>query len=143
MIREMKPEDVPQVYNIEKKSFSDPWSYGSFMDDIYSEIAYSIVLEEDNKIYGYASAWFLYDDVHITNICIEESERGKGYGSKILEHIIKRAEEFKKEKIILEVRVSNISAVKLYEKYGFENIYRHPHFYENNNEDAYVMIRNL
>lgn len=139
MIREMEPYDVIKVCEIENKSFSDPWSYGSFMDDIFSEIVDAIVIEENGDICGYASAWFLYDQVHIANFCVEESVRCKGYGSQLMEYIINRAKEFQKERIILEVRVSNIAAIKLYEKYGFKNIYRRPKFYENNNEDAFIM----
>lgn len=139
MIREMKPEDVPQVIDIEKASFSDPWSFGSFMEDINLDFVYDPVYEENGRILGYGSCWMMPDEAHIANIAVREDMRHMGIGRKIVENMLKEAEKRGEERALLEVRVSNESAINLYESFGFVKIYRSKRFYEDNNEDAFIM----
>lgn len=139
MIRKMMPGDIDQVLKIERASFSDPWSYGSFLNDIYSDIPYDIVCEENGEIIGYASCWMMFDEAHLANIAVREDKRHLGVGKKILSAVFDYAREIGLEKSLLEVRVSNTKAVKLYESMGYKIIFTSRKYYEDNNEDAYVM----
>ena len=141
MIRLMTPKDISSVMRIERESFSDPWTMGNFIDDLFSPIPYLIVEEEEGKILGYADCWMMYDEAHIANIAVDKNMRHKGIGRKILEHLLEKAKEKGLEKAMLECRVSNENAIRLYESLGFEVIYRHPEYYTDTDEDAFIMIK--
>ena len=139
MIRLMTVSDVPTIMKIERVSFSDPWHPSSFIDDIYNEIGYSIVYENDRKILGYGCMWLMYDEAHITNIAVKETERKKGIGKALLNALIDKAKSLNYERALLEVRKSNLNAIKLYEGFGFKIIHTMKKYYLDNDEDGYLM----
>ena len=70
--RRMTLEDVPQVHEIEMKTFHTPWTYQSFVDEMTTnKCARYIVAEEDGKILGYAGAWLVFDEGHQVNLLID------------------------------------------------------------------------
>ena len=139
MIRGMNSGDISSVIKIERDIFSDPWSEYSFLDDIYGDIAYNIVYVENNEIIGYACSWMMLDEMHITNIAVREDYRGRGIGKEMISSLIEKAKTNKLNTSLLEVRVSNISAIRLYKKMGYEIIHQIKRFYTDNDEDAYLM----
>jgi len=144
MIRNMTLKDIDEVYALEKEIFKDPWTKDMFIQEVSdNSLASTYVLEEDNKIVGYAGMWKLFENADITNIAVKEEYRKKGYGKLLLETLLNECKKQNTEYVHLEVRVSNDSAINLYKSYGFEIINIRKGYYEDNHEDAYVMILDL
>lgn len=94
IIRPMRKEDVEEVLEIEKLSFSTPWSKEAFISEVTkNSCAKYIVAEVDNKIVGYGGFWVVVDEGHITNIAVHPEYRFKGIGSKIMEGLIDLAKK--------------------------------------------------
>lgn len=139
-LREMQEDDIEGVREIEKKSFSSPWSKESFLYELYqNKLAKYIVLEYDGSIVAYVGLWLIHEDIHITNIAVDPEHRDKGLGKKLLKFLILYAKSKGYKYITLEVRPSNETAVKLYEKLGFKTIGVRPSYYRDNGEDAILM----
>ena len=140
-IRRMKIEDVDQVTEIEKATFVIPWSRDSFLREMEKNAAARyLVIEKQGRIIGYAGAWVILDESHITNIAILESERGKGYGKALTEALMQYISNLGAAYATLEVRVSNTVAQKLYASLGFVKVGKRKRYYEDNGEDAWLMV---
>ena len=139
--RRMTLEDVPQVHEIELKTFHTPWSYQSFVDEMTTnKCARYIVAEEDGKILGYAGAWLVFDEGHITNIAVDEAARGRGIGTMVTQALMQYAANMGVQYMTLEVRKSNLVAQNLYKKLGFIELGVRKRYYEDNGEDALLLV---
>lgn len=144
IIREMTIEDIDQVIEIEKESFSTPWSRDAFINEIRDNVlAIYVVVEVDGKVVGYGGFWRILDEAHITNIAVKKECRGKGVGDVIIIGIIDYCEKNNIPNITLEVRESNISAQNLYRKHKFSSYGVRPGYYTDNGEDAVIMWRKM
>ncbi len=143
-IRPMLNRDIISVVEIDRKCFSHPWGVNEFFREInYNKFGRYYVAELDKKIIGYIGSWFLGDLIHITTIAVDPEYRRKGVGKKLMDFIIDIGKNEKVKKVVLEVRVSNLIAQKLYEKLGFiiEKIKKE--YYPDNREDAYYMVKDI
>ncbi len=127
----MKDKDIPAVVEIEKLSFRFPKPEAVFREDEHKYL----VARDDNRIAGYIGVEKILDEVHIINMAVHPDYRGQGIGKRLMQHVLNDEEVF-----FLEVRVSNESAKKIYEKYGFRVINVRKGYYADG-EDAYVMRR--
>ena len=140
-IRPMQKSDVDSVMAIEEQAYGEHhWSRDSFYGELSNDLAhYYCALDETENILGYAGTWQILDEAHITTIAIAPEHRRKKIGEALL---IRAVEDFYKNEIkyvTLEVRVSNIAAINLYEKYGLKSLGTRKGYYQNNNEDALIM----
>ena len=94
---------------------------------------------KSDSIVGYAGLWLPVDESHITTIAAHPDWQGKGLGELMLIHLIDTSLKIGGFRLTLEVRVSNFVAQNLYRKYGFVAVSTRPHYYSDNNEDAYIM----
>ena len=135
---------LDSVLEIERESNPYPWTARNFSDCIEKGY-YSMVLEDNERLVGFAIMAISSEESHLLNIGIKKEERGLGYGEKLLNKMIIAAEVMGSKKIILEVRISNKSAYKLYEKLGFEEIGMRKNYYRlpQGREDAFVMSKSL
>ena len=141
LYRRMTLEDVPQVHEIELKTFHTPWSYQSFVDEMTTnKCARYIVAEEDGRILGYAGAWLIFEEGHITNIAVNEADRGRGIGAGVTRALMQYAANMGVQYMTLEVRRSNLVAQSLYKKMGFIELGVRKRYYEDNGEDAYLYV---
>jgi len=92
---------------------------------------------------GFVSIWFLPDEAHITAIAVDENWRGKGLGELLLIGAMEAAMLKNTRVVTLEVRVSNATAISLYEKYGFRRVGVRKGYYTDNREDAAIMTTEL
>lgn len=139
-IRRAEIGDLEQIHYCENTSFELPWSYAMLYDDIIeNENTVYLVVEFDGKIIGYGGMWIIFDEAHITNVCILPEYRGNGYAYSLMTALIGTAKEHGADAMSLEVRVSNKAALKLYKKCGFTIHGIRKRYYSNNGEDAYVM----
>ncbi len=141
IIRRMTARDVAQVYEIEKATFATPWSQQSFLDEMErNACARYLVAEEDGRIIAYGGAWIIMEEGHITNIAVEQVSRGRGVGKTLLKALMQYAANLGVQYLTLEVRKSNLTAQKLYEAFGFQTLAVRKHYYEDNGEDAILMV---
>ena len=143
-IRKMLMGDAEGMAEIERLSFPIPWTADSFRTEYeHNRHALYIVAEENDFIAGFAGAWVIFDEAHVTNIAVHPDMRGKGIGEKLLLVLMQASIRLGAEKMFLEVRPSNEAAVYLYKKNGFAKISVRKHYYSDNGEDAIVMRAEL
>ena len=139
IIREMTRADIAAVYEIEKLSFPSPWRLQDFQIEVEEhDYAITLVAEYSGEITGYLICHALYEQFHIINIAVSPDFRSKGIAKKMLHHIESLID--KEEYIVLEVRVSNTAAIRLYQKTGYLIYFKRKKFYPDG-EDALVMIK--
>ncbi len=141
VIRRMTAADVDEVTAIEAATFARPWSRDSFQREMEKNpAARYLVAVVDGKIVGYAGAWVILDESHITNIAIAEDQRGKGLGKALTSALMQYVSNLGAAYATLEVRVSNLRAQNLYKGLGFVSVGKRKRYYEDNGEDAYLMV---
>ena len=141
VIRFMRLKDVDAVAAIEEATFARPWSRESFRQEVTrNAVARYLVAEEDGEILGYAGAWVILDESHITNIAVREDARGRGLGKKLTTELLQILSNLGACYATLEVRVSNVRAQNLYKSLGFISVGKRKRYYEDNNEDAFLMV---
>ena len=135
---------LDSVLEIERESNPYPWTARNFSDCIEKGY-YSMVLEDNERLVGFAIMAISSEESHLLNIGVNKDFRGSGFGEKTLKKMIIAAEVMGSKKIILEVRVSNKIAYRLYEKLGFHEIGERKKYYRlpEGREDAYVMSKTL
>lgn len=140
-IRRMTLADVDAVSEIEAATFPTPWSRDAFVQEMTRNVAARyLVAEMDDQVVGYAGAWLILDESHITNIAVAESQRGKGVGRQLTSALLQYLSNLGAAYATLEVRVSNERARNLYASLGFVSVGKRKRYYEDNGEDALLMV---
>ena len=139
IIERMTLKDLGEVVLIEKDSFSDPWNLDCFLDDLENPLAIPLVAKIGNQIVGYTCLWTILDELQIGNIAVAKDFRSNGVGIKLMGRILKEAKNNGCQRITLDVRESNLNAIALYKKFGFEKVGRRKNYYRYPTEDALVM----
>ena len=136
-IRRMTLSDVDGVHAIEAATFPKPWSRKDFVKEMtQNTCARYLVAVEDEKIIGFAGAWIVLDEAHITNIAVLKEYRGRGIGRKLTQALRQYCANLGVVYATLEVRKSNAVAQTLYQSLGFEYVGVRKRYYEDNGEDA-------
>lgn len=130
------------VAEIEGLCFADPWSEKA-LELLLGDGAYGAVCLQNGQVLAYGGILWAPDEGQITNIATHPSARRCGLGAAVLEHLIEVAKSRGCEQLSLEARVSNLPAIALYERYGFEKMGLRRGFYKHPTEDAYVMCLSL
>ena len=141
-VREMIHDDVPEVSDIERRSYEFPWSHGVFRDCLLAGY-HCTVVEREGAVVGYGILSIAAGEAHVLNLCIDPHYRELGYGERLLDEVLTRARDDEVKEIFLEVRPSNEKAIALYMKKGFRNIAYRPAYYQANDgrEDAAVFSK--
>ena len=142
-IRSASLDDVSAILEIENKTNQMPWSKAQFISSM--EVGhYSIVMHKDKHILGFAIYSPIIPESHLLTIAIDPANQGKGLGDKLLQQIILQNKTIGVKVISLEVRVSNLPAINLYEKRGFYKEAIRPNYYSGSpKEDALIMSLRL
>jgi len=143
-IRVMHQEDLPQVLQIEKKSFSSGWSEDMFLRELKSPDSLLFVAETGGRIVGYIVARVLgggYSEIR--DLAVEPSVRRRGIATALLNNAIKALYYRGATKVFLEVRSSNKPAQALYQKLGFIATGIRRNYYNAPQEDAILMEKTL
>ena len=136
----MTTEDITGVWDIEKLCFSIPWSIEAFRLEVeQNQCARYYVAYVDDQVVAYGGMWLILDEAHITNIAVHPDYRRQGLGRLIMQTLMHEAIRVNIERMTLEVRASNFSAIHLYTLLGFEEGGRRKGYYANNREDALIM----
>jgi ribosomal-protein-alanine N-acetyltransferase len=136
----MRPDDLDEVIDIERASFSMPWSRGAFLYELQqNRVARCLVMREGEHVVGYLCLWEIGDELHITNVAVHPDQRRRGFGRSLLTGVLDDARARKLKLVVLEVRPSNHEARTLYESLGFQVMGRRRGYYYDTGEDALVM----
>ena len=137
--RPASSDDISAILEIENKTNQMPWTEAQFISSM--EVGhFSVVLHEKNNIQGFAIYSPIVPESHLLNIAIDPAHQGKGLGDKLLQQVIFQNKTMGVQVISLEVRVSNLPAIKLYEKRGFLKDAIRPNYYSGQQkEDALLM----
>lgn len=140
VITAMTHSDIPEVIAIERASFTTTWPSDAFYNELHTnKLAHYFVGRVGGKIVGYGGIWVIFEDSHVTTIATAPEVRGRGYGERLLLHLLDDAIERGASWMTLEVRESNVGAQQLYRKYGFTTVTTRRGYYSDNNENALVM----
>ena len=138
LIREMTREDIEEVYRINRESFTtDAWSKSTIEREFSLPYSRRFVLELDGKVVGYCFLWIIRGEAMVMSFAIKRSVRCRGYGRKFMEGIVDMLKD-SVDTIQLDVRKSNLPAIRLYSSLGFSVIRERPRFYSDG-ENALVM----
>ncbi len=131
--RAFKKQDIERISSIENQVYEFPWSEVIFFDCM--RVNYEcIALEVDEVIVGYSILTSAVGEAHLLNIAIDPECQRQGYGRILLEHMLDRARRLNARTAFLEVRISNTSAIKLYESSGFNEIAMRNNYYPGHGE---------
>ncbi len=131
--------DCENLSKLEKQIFGkDAWSREDFEETLCCDYTYYIVAKAGDEIIGSAGLRNMCGDADITNVMVREDHRGQGIAERMLKELMRRAGEIGVRNYTLEVRVSNLPAIRLYEKLGFVSEGIRPGFYEHPKEDAVI-----
>lgn len=131
------------IMTVEKKCFTAPWTKNMFLSEMYNENTRLYVLLENAVIVGYISLFKVLDEIHVNNIAVDPQYQRKGYASLIMDRSLEISKELSAAHVTLEARRSNIPAIELYRKYGFEILGFRKNYYKNPKEDAIIMTKEL
>jgi ribosomal-protein-alanine N-acetyltransferase len=137
-IEEMNESHLDDLALLEKQCFSVPWSRSALEAELEKENSRFFVAITKNEVSGYIGANNILGEVYVNNIAVFYNYRELGIGSKLLSHLIDVAKEENCDFVTLEVRESNISARKLYEKLKFKKVGIRKNFYEQPKEDGII-----
>ncbi|HTC85692.1 MAG TPA: ribosomal protein S18-alanine N-acetyltransferase [Candidatus Acidoferrum sp.] len=140
VVEPMTVTDLPVVHEIERASFTTPWPAHAYRTEIESNrLAHYRVIRVGGRVIGYAGIWVMVDEAHVTTFAVDPAWRRRGVGERLLMAVLDLAIERGAREATLEVRLSNLAARRLYEKYGFRPVGIRPRYYSDDNEDALIM----
>ncbi len=140
LIRPMTVADLPDVQLIERASFTTPWPAHAYRQELEANrLAQYLVAILGDRIVAYGGIWLMVDEAHVTTFAVHPSFRRRRLGERLLLALLDLALDRRAREATLEVRLSNLPARRLYEKYGFRPVGIRPRYYSDNQEDALIM----
>ena len=127
--------EIPSVLSIEEQNSDYPWSQLQFTTSIENINNLCYCLSFNGRTIGYLIAMLAVDTTDILNISIDPDFKRKGYGTALINHLIKELIKRDIGEILLEVRVGNKSAIQFYKKQGFKEISVRKNYYTKNSKN--------
>jgi ribosomal-protein-alanine N-acetyltransferase len=138
----MRESDIEEVLAVEDRVYPYPWSRANFLDSLASGYQAWVLRDQAMRLLGYFLVMQVVDEAHLLNVAVAEEWQGQGLGRFLLNQSVACARGLGMESMLLEVRPSNVRALGIYERYGFEQIGRRKGYYpaaDQQREDAIVM----
>ncbi|MBO7251991.1 MAG: ribosomal protein S18-alanine N-acetyltransferase [Oscillospiraceae bacterium] len=135
----MDPSHVAKVAELEKICFSAPWSENSVASELSNPLALWLVAEIDGSFAGYVGSQTVMDESDVMNVAVHPDFRRRGIAEALITGLVERLKEKGSRCLTLEVRASNVPAIRLYEKLGFSQIGLRKNYYRNPKEDALIL----
>lgn len=142
IIKKAEQCHVPQIAEIERNSIPQPWSEAAFASALEDKKAVTLAAFCGDVLCGFITGVYLLDTADIYSVAVSENYRKTGVGKLLLEEFFSALPE-DVNSVGLEVRESNIPAIKLYEKTGFERVGLRKNFYQEPRENAVLMTKTL
>ncbi|GAA0692048.1 ribosomal protein S18-alanine N-acetyltransferase [Kitasatospora atroaurantiaca] len=144
-LRPMRWWDIEPVMELELRLFpEDAWSHGMYWSELAEAHAggtrhYTVAIGEDGAVVGYAGLMAVGGEGDVQTIAVDDRYQGSGLGAALLTELIAEAARRGCAELLLEVRVDNVRAQRLYERFGFEPVGIRRGYYQPANVDALVM----
>jgi len=139
-VESMRLEDLDAVHAIERASFSTPWPPHAYRSELEANrLASYLVVRAADTIVAFGGLWLMVDEAHITTFAVHPAWRRRRIGERLILALLDLAIERHATDATLEVRLSNLPARRLYEKYGFRPVGVRPGYYSDDQEDALIM----
>ena len=135
----MNSTHIAAVAQLERDNFSMPWSEKVLETELRNPLSLWLVARMDDTVVGYIGAQIVPDEADMMNIAVADDHRRCGIGRELVLQLISQLKAQGVRSLSLEVRVSNIPAISLYEELGFEKVGRRPGYYQKPKEDAYIL----
>ncbi len=142
-IEPMAESHVKAIAELEKRSFSVPWSEDGIRSELQNDTAHFIVAVANDNALGYIGAHEICGEAYITNVAVLPEYRRLGIGEALIAAATEGAKTRDCDFISLEVRISNTPAIELYKKQGYNIVGERKNFYSNPTENAYIMTKLL
>ena len=139
MIELMNISHVPQIGELERICFHDPWSEASIASELENRLSLWLVSLDGEKVTGYVGSQTVLGWTDLMNIAVHPDYRRQGIGETLVRALMDKLKEQGSECLTLEVRASNDSAKALYYKLGFQEVGRRKNYYRNPKEDALIL----
>ena len=146
-VEELRIEDkatLLEVAELEKSAFLDAWSLKEIESTVNQKQSTCAAAKEEGRTLGYYLCYRVLDECEIARIAVNQKERRKGIGQSLFSHSLQVCREKNITKILLDVRESNLPAIRFYEKNGFKKDGIRKNYYAGTNpENAILMSLNL
>ena len=141
-LRRLELADLDDIERIEQASYPTPWSRSMFASELAKPSSLSLgAVDENGTLVGYLVLSRYVDAWHVMNVAVAPERRREGIASALLERLLEATRGDGRRGYTLEVRVSNVGAIRLYERFGFRPKGVRRGYYTDNREDALVMWR--
>lgn len=141
IIRKMTADHIKYAAEIEKECFVHPWSEQSLQGEMTKENSVFLMAFEDENPVGYVGLSVVLDEGYMGNLAVLCDYRRRGIGKALMDELLEECIKLDLAFATLEVRESNIPAVKLYKGLGFEEIGRRRNYYKEPLEDALLLTK--
>ena len=138
-IKNMTATHVPQIAQIEKLCFSDPWSASSVATELENSYSLWLVALDGDTVAGYVGSQSVLDGADMMNIAVHPDYRRQGIARELVTGLINALAEKGVKSLALEVRQSNAPAIALYEQLGFIQVGLRTNYYRNPKENALIL----
>lgn len=142
-IKRLNESYVSEIANLEATCFSDSWSENMIRDAFYYPNAQVWGIFEEEKLVGYYAAGQVADEGELMSICVLPEFRGRGFGKMLISHMEEKLTANGVERIFLEVRESNLTARTLYKSRDFAEMGIRKGYYQDNGENAVIMMKKV
>jgi [ribosomal protein S18]-alanine N-acetyltransferase len=141
-LRRLQLADLDAIERIERASYPTPWSRSMFASELAKPSSLSLgAVDETGRLVGYLVLSRYVDAWHVMNVAVAPESRRRGIASALLRRLLDQTKGDAQRGYTLEVRVSNLGAISLYQRFGFRPKGLRRGYYTDNREDALIMWR--
>ncbi|MBA2259035.1 MAG: ribosomal protein S18-alanine N-acetyltransferase [Acidobacteria bacterium] len=134
------PDDLAAIVALEADSFTNPWTPEALTTMLRSDITHLyVVRKQEHEIVGFCACWLIETELHINTLAVSSRYRRQGIATRLVRFVL---EATGADKATLEVRRSNLAAIDLYEKLGFQATAVRERYYRNPDDDGLILWLN-
>ena len=140
----MCAQHVAQIAALEREFFSVPWDEASVRGELDNPLAlWLAAVDADGAVLGYVGSQTCFEDADILNVAVAPDAQRQGIGGALMQELERQLLPKGVERITLEVRASNVPAIRLYEGLGYTQVGLRKGYYEKPREDALILQKQL